>query len=253
MAKKAIVVPAVPAVAESVSLTAILTTPLSHDTVADVMVRIGDVVEGVGRAYHYTMDFLIGCYGKDAVFSMNGNKCRDDAARKKFAAELDMDFPGFMRLYDVFKTVNTRRPDCWRQAKNCYTTIEESKTAPVVSVQDKPELILSLEIELEEVKAQATVAKANKRRAELEVMKGKLDGIDTTELQLAAAAAKEDFEAIDEQRRSIQANLQAERDKAKESNRWAEYAKLVERLAEFCKKHEEYKDILPKVLDLMNV
>lgn len=248
-AKDVVVVPA-PVSAVDV----ILQSTLSEDNIADTICQIGQMVESIGKAYHFTMTWMIGQFGKNAVFGINGNKCRNEDAKKKHAVELGIEFPAFQRLFAIFETVNSRRPDSWRQAKNCYLTVEKAITEQgLVSTQDKPQEVLQLEIDVETAKAKVASAKADKQRAQIEVAKAKLDGLDTTELAKKAEAAKAAFEAADKERQDIQAKLQAKRDASKADNEWAEYSKRVEALAEWCNKHDAYKDMKSRILDLLNV
>lgn len=256
-------VPAAPAavvvnVAQAVNN--LMAAPLSFDNITDFLCEVGGAVDSIGKAYHYGMTFLISEFGHKAVFGINGNRCKGntpeakEASKAKHAVELDLTPADFKRLFEVFEAVNKRRSDCWRQAKACYTNVEKAKQdATTVATIDKPESMLSMEIELEEKKAQVAVAQADKKRADLNLARAKLDGEPTAELEQYAKEAKAEFEALEAERARIAQELKNEREKAKKDADWTAYSAKVEALAKWCKEREEYKDVAKRVLELLLV
>ena len=245
-------VPAVPAIVVAVKET--MGIQLSQANVASFICDIGDAVEGIGKAYHYAMAWMIQEFTEKAVFGISGNKCKAEDSKKKHATELGLDYSKFQQLYAIFETINRRRPDSWRQAKNCYLTVEKnSKEARTVAAIDKPDVLLQMEIALEAKKAEVATAKADKKRAELNLARAKLDNEDTTELVKIAEQAKKDFEDAEAERLEIAKQIQRCRDKAKRDTDWVAYSKKVEDLAEWCKAHDDYKDVAKKVLELLVV
>jgi hypothetical protein len=249
--KKAPVVSVAPTVS---ALDAILNTKLSLDNVAGFICDMSVAGSKVAEGFHYAVTWMIGEFGSDAVFNFTANKCRTEESKKKHAVELGLEYPKFLHLHHIHSTIKERRADSWQQARRCYDAVEKRLNEQnTVKVQDESTVKSELLIALETAKAEVAMAKADKKRAELELATAKLDGAVTPELQERVSDAKAAYETADQKRQEIANKLQAERDKHTKDSEWAEYSKRVESLAEWCKKHDDYKDIAEKVLALLVV